>query len=117
MGLKRYLKDFSLLEERHAVEVSLWDEYMVYAQLFGIAKQVRKDFQKICPEYFELSRVAQQIEKVGDGFIGGFAGSIYSQSTNSYARSQAAVRRAGGGGFSSYGGGGGFSGGGGGGGR
>lgn len=117
MGLKRYLKDFSLLEERHAVEVSLWDEYMVYAQLFGIAKQVRKDFQKICPEYFELSKVAQQIDKVGDGFIGGFAGSIYAQSTNSYARSQAAVRRAGGGGFSSYGGGGGFSGGGGGGGR
>ena len=37
-GLKKFLKEFSLLDERHVQEVSLWKDYMIYATLFGIAE-------------------------------------------------------------------------------
>lgn len=31
VGFRRFLKDFSLIGERHVVEVTLWREYMVFA--------------------------------------------------------------------------------------
>lgn len=52
-----YLKDFSLVGERHAVEVTLWREYMVFATLFGIADQVKKDMQTVCPEYLKMDEL------------------------------------------------------------
>ena len=50
---KNYLKNFTLSDERAAVEVRLWKEYLVYAQLFGIADQVAKEFKKLYPAQFE----------------------------------------------------------------
>lgn len=41
-GLYNFLKDFSKIDERELPEVSLWEEYLVYATLFGIAKKVSK---------------------------------------------------------------------------
>ena len=121
-GLKKYLKDFSLIDERHVVEVRLWDEYMVYAQLFGMAKQVRKDLREICPEYFELSETAQMMEEAtaDDAFISVWGAALNNHSMAAYTRRQAEIataqakaeRARGGGGSSSWGGGGGFSGGG-----
>lgn len=52
-GFRRFLKDFSLIGERHVVEVTLWREYMVFATLFGIADQVKKDMQVVCPEFLK----------------------------------------------------------------
>lgn len=52
---KNYLKDFSLLNERQAYEVEIWDEYMMYAAIFGITKEVEKQFEKISPEYFDAT--------------------------------------------------------------
>lgn len=57
VGLRQFLKDFTLANERHAVEVELWKDYLVYAELFGIAKQVRRDMQKISPDYFKMDEV------------------------------------------------------------
>ena len=56
-GLKQFLIDFTLANERSAVEVALWKDYLVYAELFGIAKQVRKDMQRINPEYFKMDDI------------------------------------------------------------
>ena len=53
-GLQQFLKDFTLANERHVQELSLWKEYLVWAELFGIAKQVREDMKKINPEYFKF---------------------------------------------------------------
>ena len=53
MGFRRYLKDFSIIGERGAMEVILWREYLVFATLLGIADQVKADMQKLCPEYFK----------------------------------------------------------------
>ena len=102
-GLKKFLQEFSLLDERHVNEVSLWKDYMIYATLFGIADQVIKDMKKINPEYFNMDQVANQM---ADNMT---LPMIYSTLHNSTSRATAekAAREARGGG-----GGGGFSGGG-----
>lgn len=115
-GLRHFLKDFSLVGERHVDEVTLWDNYLIYAELFGIADQVRRDIRKICPEYYELSSFASELEELDPMFTSIWANAIYGTTFNVHqdevARQMAASGQ---GGSSSFGGGGGFSGGGGGG--
>ena len=60
-GLKKFLKEFTLLDERGVKEVALWKDYMIYATLFGIADQVISDMKKINPEYFNMDQVANQM--------------------------------------------------------
>ena len=50
---QNYLKNFTLSDERTAIEVRLWKEYLVYAQLFGIADKVAQQFKKLYPAQFE----------------------------------------------------------------
>lgn len=53
LGLKRYLKDYTIINERHSEEVALWQDYMVFAALFGIADKVAKELKDVNPEVFE----------------------------------------------------------------
>ncbi len=110
-GLKKYLKDFSLLDERHVQEVALWKDYMIYATLFGIADQVIRDMKKINPEYFNMDQVARQM---ADDITLPVIRSTMHSSTSRAAMSKAEreARASGRGGHSSWSGGGGFSGGG-----
>ena len=110
-GLKKFLKEFSLLDERHVQEVSLWKDYMIYATLFGIADQVIKDMKKINPEYFNMDQIAGQM---ADDMTLPMIYSVMHSSTTRAAMSKAEreARISGGGGHASWGGGGGFSGGG-----
>ena len=114
-GLKKYLKEFSLIDERHVQEVSLWKDYMIYATLFGIADQVIKDMKQINPEYFNMDQVANQM--ADDMTLPMIYSTMHSSTTRaamSKAEREAAreARSSGHGGHSSWGGGGGFSGGG-----
>ena len=116
LGLKKFLKEFTLLDERGVNEVKLWKDYMVYATLFGIADQVIRDMKKINPAYFDMDKVASQM---ADDMTLPTIYSVMRRSTARAATNKAAreSRAHGGGGHSSWGGGGGgFSGGGGGGG-
>ena len=115
-GLRKFLKEFTLLDERGVDEVKLWKDYMVYATLFGIADRVIKEMKKVNPEYFNMDQVANQM---ADNMTLPLIYSTLHRSTSSAVASKAARehRSSGGGGHSSWGGGGGgFSGGGGGGG-
>lgn len=47
---KNYLKDYSLIEERAVEEVKLWDEYMIYAAIYGISQEVYENFTAIYPD-------------------------------------------------------------------
>ena len=120
-GLKAFLKDFSLLGERSMMEVKLWDEYMVYAEFFGLADEVRAEMKKICPEYLEVSKLGQSLEVAQETHIVGlFSGSIYTSASNAVERAaqrSSSHTSSGFSSFSSSSGGGGYSGGGGGGGR
>ena len=115
-GLRKFLKEFTLLDERGIKEVSLWKDYMIYATLFGISEQVIRDMKKINPEFFNMDRVAAQM---ADGMtLPTINSALQSSYTRAYMNKVSREQRAsGGGGHSSWGGGGGgFSGGGGGGG-
>ena len=107
---QNYLKDFTLSSERFAPEVALWKDYLVFAQLFGIADKVAKQFQKLYPADFD--RFAGQMG-VDTATILNTMHWTNNISTKAFSN---AVSRAGsvsgGGGHSSFGGGGGFSGGG-----
>lgn len=115
-GLKKFLKDFTLIQDRGAVEVGLWNNYLIFASLYGIAEQVYKDFKKVCPEYFTLSKTMEQFQDVTPSVMWStFNDSTryFNRAASSYAASKSSGSGwSGGGGHTSFGGGGGFSGGG-----
>jgi len=43
MAFKRFLKDFGNFKEKELPEIILWEKYLVYAVIFGIADKVQKD--------------------------------------------------------------------------
>ncbi len=49
-GLKKYLTEYSLMKEKESIEVKLWEDYLIFAQLFGIANKVEKQFKEMYPE-------------------------------------------------------------------
>lgn len=111
-GLKKYLIEFSNMKEKEAIEVHLWQDYLIYAQMFGIAKRVAEQFKKMYPEIIEQTNYNFDFDTVV--FINDFSRSAVSSAN---AARSAAIERArnyssGGGGFSSGGGGGGSFGGG-----
>ena len=112
-GLKKFLKEFTLIKEREPIEVNLWNEYLMYAQIFGIAEEVADQFKKLYPEIItDMDNIGYDYGDII--FIRSItADGIRSAST---AKSRAESYSSGGGGFSSGGGGGGSFGGGGGGG-
>lgn len=50
-GLKLFLENFSLMGTKEAFDVHLWEDYLMYAYLFGIADKVLKQFKKLYPDY------------------------------------------------------------------
>ena len=60
-GFRRFLDDFSLVNERNLTETKLWRDYMVWATLYGNAEQVKKDMQAINPEFFKMDQTACQL--------------------------------------------------------
>ena len=119
-GLKSFLKDFTLMNERGVKEVRLWDEYMIYAEFFGISDVVRKQMKEIWPEYSNLSLVTKSLDAAQEGdIVYMFSDAIYTSTSSAISRaaSRAGSSSSGYSSWSSVGGGGGSSGGGGGGGR
>lgn len=111
LGLKRYLMDFSLLKERGVKETFIWQDYMVYAMLFGIAEQVMKQMKRLYPgQVTEIETYQRYLD-----YAYGYDVLLYGAVAREQARLHDAqkIRSSGGGGSASYGGGGGFSGGGG----
>lgn len=110
-GLKRYLNDYTLIKDREAIEVHLFEDYLIYAQLMGIAKKVAKQFKDLYPEIIEQSNFSTY-----DNILFIHMCASHGVSAATTAKSRAESYSSGGGGFSSGGGGGGSFGGGGGGG-
>ena len=117
-GLKLFLTEFSNIKQREAIEVNLWDEYLMYAYIFGIADKVAKQFKNLYPEVVvEMQNMNMDFDTFI--FINDISRSsvLSARSAKSEAEAKASSYSSGGGGFSSGGGGGGSFGGGGGGSR
>lgn len=114
MGLKRFLLDFSSIEEKQVIEVKLWEEYLMFASILGIADEVEKQIGKLCPEFNQYSNIDYTYTMLATRTF--MYGGVRSASSAYNAAHSSSF--SGGGGSSSFGGGGGgFSGGGGGGSR
>ncbi len=99
LGLKIFLKEFSSIDKKETIEVHLWDEYLMFAYLFGIADKVLEQLKKLYPEI---------IEQEADNYHTMMMANTFAHS----AVSAANAYHAGGGGYSTGGGGsGGFGGG------
>ena len=122
-GFKRFLEDFTLMNERHLTEAKLWNDYMVWATLYGNAEQVIKDMKAINPEFFKMDQVAIQLSDndiLPVVYASVFKGTDHvfdimvknrKEPVRSHRSRSSSSRSSGGGGRSSYhGGGGGFSG-------
>ena len=108
-GFFKFLKDFTLVGERTTREVGLWNDYLVYGMIFGIADKIAKELADIDPKVFSETvyadpTTARQIIWMTHRM--GYA------ITNASASAQMKTASGGFGGMTSFGGGGGFSGGG-----
>lgn len=106
IGLKTFLEEMSMIDEKEVIEVKLWEEYLIFASILQIADKVQEQLGRLCPNFNEESQLNTMYTMH----------MVYIFSHNSMQASQSASMAAhGGGGSSSFGGGGSFSGGGGGG--
>ncbi len=105
-GLKKFFKEFDNMTDKEAIDVYLWEEYLMYAQIFGVAEKVAKQFKKLYPD------VITDYDYNTFIYINTVSYSGISSANSAYSRAQS--YSSGGGGFSSGGGGGGSFGGGGG---
>ena len=112
VGFRKFLEDFTIIGERASQEVALWNDYLVFAALYGIADKVAKELKDINPQAFEqmmvydyptMTDVVRLTRNMGNSItnarVQNLSGNIGSS-------------RGGFGGFTSIGGGGGFHGGG-----
>ena len=107
-GLKNFLEEFSRIDDKEAIEVNMWEYYLIFAQILGIADKVAKQFKKLYPEIIENNEYGYTYNDFV--FINTISYSSMSSAISS--RSRAESYSSGGGGFSSGGGGGGSFGGG-----
>jgi len=107
---KNFLKDFTLSDQRGANEVSLWKEYLVYAQLYGIADRVAQQFKKLYPAEFAMVAQSSGMDVSTMIYTMNWTNSMSTRAFNNAAQRAGSI--SGTGGHTSFGGGGGFSGGG-----
>lgn len=103
-GLKKYMEDFSLLNEKEVPAIEVWEHYLVYATAFGIADKVLKQLKTIYPNIDELDAIntsTYMYFMYHSDFQTSFSNSISSSISSSYTSASG-----GGGGFSGGGGGG-----------
>lgn len=104
VGLRKYLEESAQMSERDIWEANLWQEYMVYATLFGSAENVIEQMKRLYPDRLPVFETYHHHYLWCYGYYHGMHNSVHKAAQDAAA--------SGGGGSSSVGGGGGFSGGG-----
>lgn len=109
-GLKHYLLQYSLISDRDPVEVHLFEDFLIYAQMLGIAEKVAKSFKNLYPDMIKDScyNSYDNVHFVYHHSYHGISSAFAMQRVDNYFSSSGG----GGGGHSSRGGGGGSFGGG-----
>ena len=100
-ALKNFLEEFTRIDDKEAIEVNLWEYYLIYAQILGIADKVAKQFKKLYPEIIENPELGYTY----NDFIFINMISHSGMRSASQSKSRAESYSSGGGGFSSGGGG------------
>lgn len=112
-AFKKYMEDFSYLNEKEVPELVLWEKYLVFATAFGIADKVLKQLKVKYPELNDPDTIHSMIlfnsMYNSNGFNTKFINSINTSTSRMYSSTYSSGSGSGGG----FSGGGGFGGGGG----
>lgn len=69
-GLREYLLNYGNISEKEPIEVILYEEYLIFAQLLNISKKVEKRFGNIYPDFigkYAIAKVESEfVKKVCD---------------------------------------------------
>ena len=109
-GLKKFLNGYTEMKKKDHIEVHVWEEYLMFAELLGVADKVREQFSKLYPNYKDSQLFNSEIDSTYITNIASMAYSGYcsgvarasSYSSGSYSGSS---RSSGGGGHSYHSGG------------
>ncbi len=102
-GLKKYMEDFSMLDKREVPEIVIWEKFLVYATVFGIADKVLKQLKIVYPNISEQlgeEHYAYMYLMMNTNFSNSFSNAITNSMSTAYSSATG-----GGGGFSGGGGG------------
>lgn len=109
-AFKKYMEDFSYLDEKEVPELVLWEKYLVYATAFGIADKVLKQLKIKYPELNNQDTISNMVlfnaMYNAKGLNANFINSISTSTSRMYSSTYSSGSGAGGG----FSGGGGFGG-------
>ena len=97
-GLKKYMEEFSLLNEKEVPQIAIWEEFLVYATAFGIADKVLKQLKIVYPDIentVTFSTYPYMYLMIHTDFSSSFSNAISSSMSSAYSSASG-----GGGGFS-----------------
>ena len=109
-AFKKYMEDFSYLDEKEVPELVLWEKYLVYATAFGIADKVLKQLKVKYPELNNQDTISNMVlfnaMYNANGLNANFINSISTSTSRMYSTTYSSGSGSGGG----FSGGGGFGG-------
>lgn len=90
LGLKKFLLDYSLIPDRQHIEVHILENYLIFAQLLGIADKVEEQFSKLYPDFNEISKINMKNTSL---YTGSLANNILSTLTRETIRYEKRMER------------------------
>ena len=103
-GLKKYMEDFSMLDRREVPELVIWEKYLVYATVFGVAEKVIKQLKIVYPDFEEITSGVNTYTYMNIMMHTNFSSSFSNAISTSIASATYSSGSGGGGGFSGGGG-------------
>lgn len=50
VGLRKFFKNIDNMKDKEVIDVKIWEEYLMYAQILGMADKVAKQFKELYPD-------------------------------------------------------------------
>ena len=103
-GLKKYMKEFSMLKEKEVPDIVIWEKFLVYATVFGISDKVLKQLKVVYPNIEEITMAGNYTYMnvmINTNFARSFSSAVSTSMSSAYSSASGS-----GGGFSGGGGGG-----------
>lgn len=86
-GLNKYMEDFSMLDKREIPEIVIWEKFLVYATVFGIADKVLKQLKIVYPninEQLDINTYGYMYLMMNTNFSNSFSSAITDSMSSAY---------------------------------
>jgi len=61
LGLKKFLLEYSLISQKEFLQINIWEDYLLFAQILGIASKIEEQIGILYPNYDMLVQICQEI--------------------------------------------------------